>query len=152
TRVWMLGVRNLRLHPLRSLLTILGIFVGVASVIWLLAIGHGISAAVQQQIESLGADNIIVRSLKPGRDDTQENNFGPSKYGLTRRDFERLQETIPTISKALPVRELRREFRHGQHMVDGRFVGCSPEYATIVHLETERGRFLTDADMEFKRN
>jgi putative ABC transport system permease protein len=66
-RLWRLGVRNLRLHPLRSSLTILGILVGVASVIWLLAIGQGISSAAQRQIESLGADNIIVRVTKRRR-------------------------------------------------------------------------------------
>ena len=43
----------------------LGIFIGVASVIWLLAIGEGISHEAQRQIEGLGADNIIIRSIKP---------------------------------------------------------------------------------------
>jgi putative ABC transport system permease protein len=151
-RTWQLGVRSLRLHPLRSSLTILGILVGVASVIWLLAIGQGISSAAQRQIESLGADNIIVRSIKPRHDTTEAKPRGVNKYGLTRRDFERLQATIPTIERALPVRELKREFRRLDQMVDGRLVGCTPEYATVNHLEIERGRFLTDADLQFKRN
>jgi len=152
-RAWRMGVRSLRLHPLRSLLTILGILVGVASVIWLLAIGQGISASVQRQIEGLGADNIIVRSIKPRHDsDDSQTARGVVKYGLTRRDFERLQETVPTIDRALPVRELRREFRRGSYLVDGRLVGCTPEYATVTHLDPERGRFLSDADVEFKRN
>ena len=64
-RTWQLGVKSLLLHPLRSLLTVLGIFIGVASVIWLLAIGEGISQKAQEQIEGLGADNIIIRSIKP---------------------------------------------------------------------------------------
>ena len=59
-RTWQLGVKSLMLHPLRSLLTVLGIFIGVASVIWLLAIGEGISQKAQEQIAELGADNIIV--------------------------------------------------------------------------------------------
>jgi putative ABC transport system permease protein len=151
-RLWLLGVRNLRLHPLRSLLTILGIFVGVASVIWLLAIGQGISIAVQQQIEGLGADNIIVRSIKPRRDTSAKQTGLIVSYGLTRRDFDRLQETIPTIDRALPVRELKREFRRADHMIDGRMVGCTPEYALVTHLDIDRGRFLTDADMQHKRN
>ena len=52
-RTWMLGVKSLLLHPMRSLLTVLGIFIGVASVIWLLAIGEGISQEAQKQIEGL---------------------------------------------------------------------------------------------------
>jgi putative ABC transport system permease protein len=152
-RAWRMGVRSLRLHPLRSLLTILGILVGVASVIWLLAIGQGISSSVQAQIEGLGADNIIVRSIKPRRDNADSQSpRGVVAYGLTRRDFERLQETVPTIDHALPVRELRREFRRGTYLVDGRLVGCTPEYAIVTHLQAERGRFLEDADLQFKRN
>ena len=54
-RTWKLGIKSLMLHPMRSALTVLGIFIGVASVIWLLAIGEGISKEAQRQIEDLGA-------------------------------------------------------------------------------------------------
>ena len=64
-RTWKLGIKSLLLHPMRSALTVLGIFIGVASVIWLLAIGEGISKEAQRQIEDLGAENIIIRSIKP---------------------------------------------------------------------------------------
>ena len=66
-RIWKLGIKSLLLHPLRSLLTMLGIFIGVASVIWLLAVGEGISSKAQEQIEGLGAENIILRSVKPSQ-------------------------------------------------------------------------------------
>jgi putative ABC transport system permease protein len=152
-RTWSLGVKNLLLHPLRSLLTVLGIFIGVASVIWLLAIGNGISAAAQKQIESLGAQNIIVRSIKPPNEAlTGRDGFGPVPYGLTRDDFSRLSDTIPTIDHALPVRELRREFRFGDRLIDGRLVGCTPEYSQTTKLQTDRGRFLSDADLEDHAN
>src|SRR5437588_9984113 len=92
-QAWSLGVKNLALPPLGSLLTVVGVFIGVASVIWLLAIGNGISAAVQKQIEGLGADNIIVRSIKPPNESLAGRGDGPVPYGLTRDDFARLQET-----------------------------------------------------------
>ena len=61
-RTFVLGIKSLLLHPMRSALTVLGIFIGVASVIWLLAIGEGISQEAQRQIEGLGADaHRIVR-------------------------------------------------------------------------------------------
>jgi putative ABC transport system permease protein len=151
-RSGLLAARSLWLHPLRSSLTILGILVGVASVVWLLAIGQGISKAAQRQIESLGADNIIVRSIKPRRDSAEPRTRGVLKYGLTRRDFERLQATIPTIEQVLPVRELKREFRRGDRLVDGRLVGCTPPYADVTGLRIDRGRFLSEADLEAKRN
>ncbi|MEO1970411.1 MAG: ABC transporter permease, partial [Pirellulaceae bacterium] len=58
-RTFRLGFKSLLLHPMRSFLTVVGIFIGVASVIWLLAIGEGISREAQRQIEDLGADTII---------------------------------------------------------------------------------------------
>ena len=67
-RTLRVGINSLFLHPLRSMLTILGIFVGVASVIWLLAISEGISREVQRQLEELGARNVILRSRMPAED------------------------------------------------------------------------------------
>src|SRR5688500_9141551 len=125
-RTWQLGVKALLLHPLRSLLTVIGIFIGVASVIWLLAIGEGISNKAQEQIASLGAENIIVRSMKPPSEVTA-GMTGLVPYGLTRDDFDRLM-TIPTIEKALRIREVRRQFRFKDRLVDGRLVACTTEY------------------------
>jgi putative ABC transport system permease protein len=151
-RTWQLGVKSLLLHPLRSLLTVLGIFIGVASVIWLLAIGEGISRKAQEQIEGLGANNIIVRSIKPPSE-TTEAIHGPVPYGITREDFARLSETIPTIERALPIREIpRRRFSYADRMVDGRLVGCTPEYAEITRLEVDRGHFITDVELRDKQN
>jgi putative ABC transport system permease protein len=148
---WRTGFRTLTLHPLRSLLTVLGIFVGVASVIWLLAIGEGISRKAKEQIEGLGANNIIVRSVKPPSE-ANENIRGLVPYGITRDDFERLQETIPTIHRAVPIREHRRRFRHADQMFDGRLVGCTSEYAEMLRLQVDRGRFISDADGFNKEN
>lgn len=135
---------------MRSALTVLGIFIGTASVIWLLAIGEGISIKAQEQIESLGADNVIVRSIKP----PSEATAGKSAliYGLTRDDYARIIETIPTIERALPIREIRRRFVFADRMVDGRLVGCTPEYANVTRLQVDRGRFLTDVDVHERHN
>ena len=139
------SVKGLFLHPLRSLLTILGVAIGVSSVIWLLAIGEGIGRAVQKQIEGLGADNVIVRSIKPPAE-TTAGRRGIFPYGITRDDLARLKETLPTIKRAIPIREVRREFRHEDRLVDGRMVGCTPDYAEVTRLEVDRGRFLEESD------
>jgi putative ABC transport system permease protein len=150
-RTWQLGVKSVLLHPLRSLLTVLGIFVGVASVIWLLAIGEGISMKAQEQIASLGADNIIIRSVKPPSDQTT-NVSGPLVYGLTRRDFDRIAGSIPTIRKALPIRETRQRFQYGPRRFEGRLVGCTPDYAELTQLFVDRGRFITEAEVTNMEN
>ncbi len=149
-RTWQLGIKSLLLHPLRSLLTVLGIFIGVASVIWLLAIGEGISAKAQEQIESLGANNIIVRSIKPPNVALEGSRT--VVYGLTRDDYDRIKETIPTVDEVIPIREIRRRFKYADREVDGRLVGCTPEYAEVTRLHVERGRFLTDVDLREKQN
>ncbi len=142
-----LSIKSVLLHPLRSALTVLGIFIGVASVIWLLAIGEGIGRAAEEQIASLGATNIIVRTIKPSADE-----MGDGAYGLTRSDYVRIVATVPTIAKALPIRILSREFRYRTRAFDGRMVGCTPDYAEVTHLKLDRGRFISDADIEGENN
>lgn len=144
-RTWQIGAKSLLLHPLRSLLTVLGIFIGVASVIWLLAIGEGISRKAQEQIEGLGANNIIVRSIKPPAE-TSGSSGGPVPYGLTREDFTRLA-SLSTVDRALPIREIRRRFSYAEKIIDGRLVGCTPEYAEVTKLDVDRGHFITDAEV-----
>jgi putative ABC transport system permease protein len=142
-----LGLRSLWLHPMRSLLTVLGIFIGVASVIWLLAIGEGISLVAQKQIEGLGAENIIVRSVQPPAELTANMN-GPVLYGITRAEFEMLKQTVPTLKNngtgALPIREIRRTVSYDGRSVDGRVVGCTPQYMDALKLEIDEGTFLTE--------
>jgi len=145
-RTWKLGLKSLLLHPMRSALTVLGIFIGVASVIWLLAIGEGISLQAQRQIKDLGAENIIVRSIQPP--DESGGNFRViSAFGVTRAEANMIARTIPTVKQVLPIRELTQRFTYTGNPnvkpVDGRLVGCTPEYQTITHLELERGHFLT---------
>jgi putative ABC transport system permease protein len=149
-RTWQIGAKSLLLHPLRSLLTVLGIFIGVASVIWLLAIGEGISRKAQEQIEGLGANNIIVRSIKPPPETTGSSG-GPVPYGLTREDFTRLA-SLSTVDRALPIREIRRRFAYSEKIIEGRLVGCTPEYAEVTKLELDRGHFITDAEVADKAN
>lgn len=148
-RTLSLGVKSLLLHPLRSLLTVLGIFIGVASVIWLLAISEGISNEAQRQIESLGADTIMIRSVEPPSD--KLNAQGVTPYGLKRSEFDMLVKTIPTLKTAVPIREIKRKFTHKNHTVEGRLVGCTPEYADLTRLFIDRGHFISDAE-NFRRD
>jgi len=139
-----LSIKSLWLHPLRSLLTVLGIFIGVASVIWLLAISKGIGDEAVRQVESLGADTIMIRTVKPPSEKMSSTGLTP--YGLMRDEFDMLVATVPTIKSALPIREMRRQFQFKDRKLDGRLVGCTPEYAEVTHLELASGHFITDAE------
>jgi putative ABC transport system permease protein len=142
-----LSVKSLLLHPMRSGLTVLGILIGVLSVVWLLAIGEGISQASQEQIASLGAKNIIVRTVKPTGDD-----YDGAGYGVTRDDYVKLSSTLSTLESAVPIREMSCEFRVGRRALEGRLVGVTPEYKEVASLTIAEGRFLSDGDGLTERN
>src|SRR6516165_1557456 len=91
-----LGIKSLGVHRLRSTLTTMGIVLGVASVIVMLAVGEAARFQAIQQIKELGATNIIVRSVKPNEDNTRSRQEGIFQYGLNSRDLERIVTTIPT--------------------------------------------------------
>jgi putative ABC transport system permease protein len=149
-----LGLKSLLLHKLRSGLTILGIVFGVAAVIAMLAVGEGSSREAQERFRALGATNIIIRSVKPS-EETQAAGGRPARilnYGLKYSDYDRLLATVPTIKKALPIREIRKEIRRLNYALDGRVVGTTHDYAQFNRLDMERGRFLTEADNEHYEN
>ncbi len=147
-QTWRLGVKSLLLHPLRSLLTVVGIFIGTASVIWLLAIGEGISVKAQEQIQDLGADNIILRSIKPVQDRAAATSRRLTPYGLTQGEYHALQQksVYSAVSAVLPIREVQRRFHYDGREVDGRLVGCTPEYAEVLRLQIDQGHFITDTE------
>jgi putative ABC transport system permease protein len=152
-QTWRLGIKSLLVHPLRSLLTVLGIFIGTASVIWLLAIGEGISLKAQEQIEDLGADNVIIRSVKPVID-TGGSSPRLVPYGLTRADYRLLsQRTVfDGVEEVVPIREVRRRFVYESRELEGRLVGCTPRYADVMNLQVDRGHFVTEAEDRLQQN
>lgn len=151
-RTVLLGIKSLMLHPMRSALTVLGILIGVASVIWLLAIGEGISYQAQKQIEGLGAQNVMVRSRKPINPPEGSAGSFILPYGLLREDYNKIVQTIPTIVSAIPIREMRREVRFGVQQLEARVVGCTPDYADVTQLQIDRGHFVTDAELTTEEN
>ena len=147
-----LGAKSLTLHPMRSLLTVLGIFIGIASVIWLLAIGEGISQQVQRQIEELGTNNIIVRSVQPVNDGELDTS-SMAIYGLTREDHQALMG-IPTIDRVLRIRDAKRELYYGTRDLSVHLIGCTPEYKEVMKLQLSGPdhRFITETDIENSDN
>ena len=101
-----LGLDNLWLPKLRSLLTSLGIIFGVAAVICMLSISEGASADEMRLIELLGTKNIIVRSVKPKLNvQAAQSNNNLVEYGITVDDVRRIQSTLPHVDHVVPVNE-----------------------------------------------
>lgn len=139
-----LGLKSLLLQKLRSALAALGIFIGTTTVIWLVAMGEGVSFQAQQQILELGATNIIVRSIEPKLEDTEKNRV--KSYGLLRADHQRFLSNIPTIIRSVPIRELRREFAAKGRSISASLIGCAREHFKLNRLQMARGRWMNDDD------
>jgi putative ABC transport system permease protein len=142
-----LGFSSLLLHKLRSGLAVLGILIGITAVIWLVALGEGVSYQAQQQIKDLGANNVIIRSVKPPDQGSRDGGGMFIAYGVLRDDYRRIVSNLPMIESAVPMREIRREVRYDERFVEARVVGCTPEYASLNHLTIQGGRFLTARDL-----
>jgi putative ABC transport system permease protein len=155
--------RNLKQHKLRSFLTILGTILGVASVIAMLAVGEGSKQLAIEQIRSLGAANVIIRSVKPddskqGEEEstsggTQEKTSRVLEYGLKYRDFELLKSTLPIVRKAVPLALVRRNAQQGRFRIsNARILGTIPDYLEVKNLKIKRGRFLNQIDLDSTAN
>ena len=134
------------MQKMRAGLAALGIFIGTATVIWLVAMGEGVSYRAQQQILELGAKNVIVRTKEPNAGGEQEANSRVKTYGLLRADYRRIVENIPNISRAIPMRELRFELRLDDRTADAKLVGCVEDYLELNRLQIARGRWLSPRD------
>jgi putative ABC transport system permease protein len=142
----MLGLRSLAAHRLRSFLTALGIVLGVASVIVMLAVGEAARFEAVRQLQELGATTIIVRSVKPDEEKERTRGADVLTYGLTMADLDRILATTPSVVGAVPAREARREVRSLQNKFEGRIVAIKPSYFTQNGLRLSHGRLLTDTD------
>jgi putative ABC transport system permease protein len=152
------GVKNLLLHKLRSLLTVLGVILGVGSVISMLAVGEGSKKEALERIRQLGANNVIIRSVKPGEQgqpaadsataSASQQTSQVLEYGLKHKDFERLKATLPTISRAVPIALITNDAaRLHRRMPNARILGTTPDFLSIKTLGMRRGRFITNVDI-----
>ncbi len=162
-----LSIRNLLLHKLRSFLTMLGTILGVGSVISMLAIGEGSKKEALARIRKLGANNIIIRSVKPKLDaarsdsstdtttdaNAQQDTATVLEYGLTYYDLERLTATIPTLHFAVPIALVRKTARFGRRRIlNARILGTTPEFLNVKNLHIKRKRFVTNQDVKKTAN
>jgi putative ABC transport system permease protein len=142
-----LGLKNLRLHKLRSFLTALGIVFGVGAVICMLSISEGASESELQLIRLLGTSNIILKSIKPERGSSvSESDTQLLTYGLTGSDIARIQETVPHVKRVVPLREVAFVTRRGSKQFGATVVGAPPDFFSVIHIELAQGRALQSND------
>ncbi len=143
-----LGVRNMWGYRLRSFLTVLGISVGIAAVIAMVALGQGAQEELLAQYGRLGIRNIIVSSVKPSDEDqgSAGQTSWVARYGLTRRDYRQIRATVRSAVSVLPVHTHADRIWEGSRSVDARIHGVLPEQMRLFRLDVVRGRPLTAMD------
>ncbi len=142
------ALRNLGRHKLRSLLTMLGIIFGVASVLSMVSTGEGARRAILSQINELGIRNIIINARKPP-DDQKVQTGGSSwtlRYGLTFDDQTQIDETLPMIEQVLPVHDVEQWLWFKSRRIEAKVRGVTPEYFEALKLRPWLGRAFTQAD------
>jgi putative ABC transport system permease protein len=145
---FVLGLKNLRLHKLRSLLTAMGIIFGVAAVIIMVAIGAGAQLAAKKQMEQLGAQNILIRSVKPPQSNEASGHTQRTlDYGIRRLDLERLR-TLPHLLNVVPMRDTEQKVTHGNYLAAANAIGTTPDVFDVINLRLARGRYFNQIDYE----
>ena len=144
TRAWLvllrLGVRSLKLHKLRSSLSILGVVFGVAAVVAMSSVGEGARRETLAQIASLGIDTVTVRPrpAEPGE------KAPPALPGTTADSIGRV---VPAVRAVAPLRVAELPAEAGGRTAAVIAIGTTPAYRDATRLEVAAGRFLADLDV-----
>jgi putative ABC transport system permease protein len=144
---------TLRANKLRSALTILGVSVGVVTVIFMVSIIQGLNKAFADQIESLGSNTIWVTKFDPsfGRQPSAEER---QRKDLTVEDADAIRNEAPSVVGVSPVRrKIAANVRYRDRETDTPVLfGVTPYYEFTHSQYVERGRFVSDTDIRERSN
>ena len=142
-----LGLQNLMLHRLRSLLTMLGMIFGVAAVVSMLSIGAGARQKVMALIEQMGVRNLIVEA-KETTEWQAHQKIRKISPGLTFQDYRVIRDDVGGIAASTPRKRMIPSKTIPKSQQDPPAVyGVNPSYQTIAGLHLLAGRFF-DQDEE----
>lgn len=142
------ALNTLRVNKMRTVLAILGIVIGIGSVIALLSLGQASQASIANQIESLGSN---LLTISPGS--TQTGNIRGASGGgttLTYDDAKAIQTSskVTTVAKVSPEVSKRSQIITGKNNTNTSVYGVTPIYSEIKKIEMASGLFITDRDLE----
>ena len=140
---------SIRAHAFRSFLTTLGIVIGVASVIGMVSIIQGLSAAIGQQLEGLGSNAVTVQSYTPIEDRLQGR-----RARLTVEDLELISYRIGGIESITPIMYIQNgqtQVRYGSQTAVAQVIGTTYSFQDIGQYYSQYGRFLSDSDNRSRR-
>jgi putative ABC transport system permease protein len=140
TSVWL----GLSTHKLRSFLTMLGIVIGVASVITLMSVGKGATANILENIQSMGSDLITI---SPGSF-TFGGIRGGSSQTLSYEDGEAILEQVENVESVASYSTSYAQMVYNGENMNAQVTGATPEYQEVQTLELSYGVFFTESDYD----
>ena len=138
----------IRANKMRSVLTMLGIVIGIAAVITMVALGEGASRAVQQRLAALGTN---VLSVNPGQQMFGGVDRGGDGAKLTVDDANALLRAPQNITALTPTMERSQQIEFGGNNANLRIVGTWPAYFDINNYTTPHGRLFTSGENQGRR-
>lgn len=145
TNLFKIALRALANNRLRAFLTMLGIIIGVASVIAILAIGQGSKKSIQQQISEMGSNMIMIH---PGAEMRGGVRQDPSAMQtLKLENYEKLSEECTYLSGISPNVSSSGQLVAGANNYPSSVSGVSMDYLTIRQLTVEQGEMFTENDI-----
>ena len=134
-------------NRLRSLLTMLGIVIGNASVITLVGVGQGAQNLAKDQLSSLGANVLFV---VPGNNDTRRRGISNPKT-LVLADADAIAEQVPSVAKVAPQITTSQTVRAGNLSATVTVTGITPEFLSVRRFDMAQGRFFSNEDLKAAR-
>ena len=139
-----IAMTALRTNLMRSILTTLGVMIGVFSVILAVAVGNGAQVSVTQQIATLGSNMAIVIP----EPDNEDGPPRPRERGrLTERDAKAIERQVPGINAVAPQIRNSVQVATAGRSVTTLAIGATPAYGVVSNVTASEGRFLTDSDV-----
>jgi len=143
--IFRISLRALRRNVMRTLLTMLGIIIGVSAVIAMVSIGNGAKAQIENQVNSLGQNNIVLFSGNQRR-----GGFGMG-FGqtpsLTKQDYVAIQREVPGVVAASPEVRANAQIAVGNQNNQTSVLGVSADYPSIRSWPVEKGNLFTEQDV-----
>ncbi|WP_179375711.1 ABC transporter permease [Winogradskyella wichelsiae] len=141
-----IATKAIILNKTRTLLTMLGIIIGVASVIAMLAIGEGSKESIRTTISAMGSNMITIR---PGADDRgPARGSGGDVQTLTLDDYNVIKEKATMLSYITPVVNGGGQVINGSNNWPSTIYGVNPEYLNIKVVDLQSGSMFTDAEVQ----
>ena len=141
-----IALRAIAANKLRSFLTMLGIIIGVASVITMLAIGQGSKKSIQKQISEMGSNMIMIMPGQDMRGGVRRD--ADEMETLKLADYDALKDQCQYISAVSPVVNSSGQFINGNNNTPSTIYGVNRDYLDIRQLSVEDGEMFTDEDIK----